>query len=294
MAIVNIFLTILIVIAVFIITGKVMKRHPYYGKVKLSLGAPKALLLFTALMFVLTCVWQFALEMLDEMRTPDFWIGVFSADPVLSDVFQTANEYDVDLGIPTSEYGEDALIMISNVMESFATTFWLAIAGLVIYAIYILGIFKRSRVTLYVCLVVFGAIFIFAGRTAGSGVIHLVNWATSGIYNPYNGDLSDSVMLPFYTVVAAIITVITIIAGIPKINKFMTYATSTPPVTRSTIEESHTKQNAFTDSKAVTIDIFASDDKSKVEKLTELKTLLDAGILTEEEFTNIKHQILKS
>lgn len=295
MAVINIFITLLIVIVVFIVTGKIMKKHPYYGKANIPLGTSKTLLVLTASMFVLACIWQLALEMLDEMRTPDFWIGAFGADPILSDVFQTANEYDVDLGIPTSEYGEDALMMISNVMKSFAATFWLAISGLVIYTIYVFGIFKRSRATLYGCLVVSGAIFIFAGRAAGAGAIHLVNWATSGIYNPYNGDMSDSIMLPFYTAVAAVIAVVTIVAGIPKINKFVTYTASTgKPIIKSTVEEQHTQQNVFTDSKAVTIDLFAGDDKSKAEKLTELKKLLDADILTETEFTNMKRQILNS
>ena len=284
MAVINIFITLLIVIVVFIVTGKIMKKHPYYGKANIPLGTSKTLLVLTASMFVLACIWQLALEMLDEMRTPDFWIGAFGAD-----------EYDVDLGIPTSEYGEDALMMISNVMKSFAATFWLAISGLVIYTIYVFGIFKRSRATLYGCLVVSGAIFIFAGRAAGAGAIHLVNWATSGIYNPYNGDMSDSIMLPFYTAVAAVIAVVTIVAGIPKINKFVTYTASTgKPIIKSTVEEQHTQQNVFTDSKAVTIDLFAGDDKSKAEKLTELKKLLDADILTETEFTNMKRQILNS
>ncbi len=156
MAVLNFLLTIAAVIAVLYITGKVMKRHPYYGKANMPLGAPKTLLVLVASMFALTCVWQFALETLDEMRTPDFWIGMFGADPVLSDVFQTADEYDVDLGIPTGEYGKDALIMISKVMESFATAFWLSMAGLVVYAAYILGLFKRSRVTLYASLIALG------------------------------------------------------------------------------------------------------------------------------------------
>lgn len=36
-----------------------------------------------------------------------------------------------------------------------------------------------------------------SARASGVGIIHFVNWMTSGIYNPYNGDMSDSIMLPF-------------------------------------------------------------------------------------------------
>ena len=290
MAVLNFLITIAAVIAVLCITGKVMKRHPYYGKANIPLGAPKTLLVLVASMFALTCVWQFALETLDEMRTPGFWIGMFSADPVLSDVFQTADEYDVDLGIPTGEYGKDALIMISKVMESFATAFWLAMAGLVVYAVYILGLFKRSRVTLYACLIALGVIFIFAGRAAGAGVIHIVNWVTSGIYNHYNGDMSDSVMLPFYTDAAAIIAGIVIVKGFPKINRFIAYDPISKDTKAAGMPELETPQCRQSNPQ----DIFANENKSKAEKLAELKSLLDAGILTETEFTNMKRIILNS
>ena len=40
--------------------------------------------------------------------------------------------------------------------------------------------------------------------------------------------------------------------------------------------------------------ILSDDSRSKSEKLTDLKSLMDAGIITEEEFANMKRQILNS
>ncbi len=133
-------------------------------------------------------------------------------------------------------------------------------------------------------------IFIFAGRAAGAGVIHIVNWATSGIYNPYNGDMSDSVMLPFYTDAAAIIAGIVIVKGFPKINRFIAYDPISNDAKAADMPELETPQCRQGNPQ----DIFANKNKSKAEKLTELKSLLDDGILTETEFTNMKRIILNS
>lgn len=113
-----------------------MAKHPYFGKVILPMGVPQTFILLIALMFALTCIWQLLLEILDEMRTPEFWIGAFSSDQILGDIFQTADEYNVDLDIPKGEYGQDALIMIANVMKSIKMTFLCLILGIIFYAIY--------------------------------------------------------------------------------------------------------------------------------------------------------------
>lgn len=292
MSIVNLLITIIVVIMVFVIAKNIMAKHPYFGKVILPMGVPQTFILLIALMFALTCIWQLLLEILDEMRTPEFWIGAFSSDQILGDIFQTADEYNVDLDIPKGEYGQDALIMIANVMKSIKMTFLCLILGIIFYAIYIWGLFRKNKPMLYLSIVLLGCIFVVSARASGVGIIHFVNWMTSGIYNPYNGDMSDSIMLPFYTIVALVIAVVGVIKGFIKINCFMESPISVESNMKQIVgySQSYIGFNNTPEFSST----FTNDNRSKTEKLIDLKKLLDAGILTEEEFFKMKREILNN
>ena len=295
MAIVNIFLTILIVIAVFIITGKVMKSHLYYGRVKIPMEVPKTFLALMAIVFAVSCVWQFVIDTFDDMRYPDFWISLFSTDPILGEVFETAEEYDLDLGMPTAEFGPNDFLMIENVTKNVAISLWCAVIGLAVYIIYIFGLFKNSRPILVGSLLLFACAFVMEGRAASAGMIHLVNYITSGMGTNYDGDMSNSVMLPFFTIVASIIAAVGVIRGFSQTKKYLeSVSYLKEPHTDQCQNSNSAKEHTLRINNATSRNIFANDNRGKAEKLTELKTLLDAGILTEEEFTNMKHQILKS
>jgi len=274
-----IILSILVIVATMIITSKVMAKHPFYDKAPLALGSAKVLLSLTLLTFSITCVWRIIIETLDEMRNPDFWIPIFAVDPVWGELFSAAEEYDVDLGIPTTEITPDMQMMMNYVMLSYSNVCWCAIFGLIAYVLYIWGVFKMKKVVMWACLLIQGILFVFAVRSSGTGSIHIADWAMAGYFNPYNGDLSDSVMLPFFTFVAVAIVILLLARAYPFINDMF-----------DGVESLYVKMQAVAQEKQRTDILTQTTDH--IEKLVELKKMKDAGLITDEEFIHLKQKIV--
>ena len=294
MAIVNLFVTFIILIVVFVVSNKIVANHRFYGKTTIPTSVPKTFLTLIALIFAVACVWKLALDTLHDMESPDFWVSAFSADPILGEVFDTAEEYDVDLGIPGAKYGPTDLLMMKNVAKYISIAFWCAIVSLVVYAAYIIGLFKENRPTLIISLVLFAIILTVCGRFVILGMVHLSDWVFSGMGNEYDGDISDSVTLQPLSISIAIIAIIGLIRGISQINFFMKFATASKQheVTQPSVISPHPFHEVMKNN--TSSPILSDDGRSKSEKLTDLKNLMDAGIITEEEFTNMKRQILNS
>lgn len=296
MSIIYFIITLVVLIFVFVISRQVLKKHRLWGKILFPTGVPNTFLVLSALMFAVACIWMFVLELLHEMESPDFWVSAFRFDPILGDVFDYAEENNVDLGIPGASYGSTDYMMMHNVARCINTAKWCAIAGLVTYAAYLFALFKSIRPALIACLALFAACLFIGGRAAVVGMIHLSNWAFSNSFYIYDGDLDDSFMLPVLSVCIAVVAVIGFIRGLNPINRFVSFAKSSGIVepASASIIPSEIPVSADAENVAGGNRLFAGDNRSKVEKLTDLKSLFDAGVLTNDEFTKMKSQILNS
>lgn len=296
MSIIYFIITLVALISVFVISRHVLKRHRLWGKVLFPTGVPNTFLVLSALMFAVACIWMFVLELLHEMESPDFWVSAFRFDPILGDVFDYAEENNVDLGIPGASYSSTDYMMMHNVARCISTAKWCAVAGLVTYAVYLFALFKSSRTVLITCLALFSVCLFTGGRAAVSGMIHLSNWVFSNSYYIYDGNLDDSIMLPVLSICIAIVAVIGFIRGLKPINRYVSFAKSSGIVELASSSVTSAERLAPVNAENVTDGnrLFAGDNRSKAEKLTDLKNLLDAGILTDDEFTKMKSQILNS
>lgn len=291
MAILSFVVTFIILLVVFAVSNKIVANHRSYGKITIPTGVPKTFLTLIALTFAVACIWQFALDTLHDMESPEFWISAFSADPILGEVFDAAEQYDMDLGIPGAEFRPNDLLMMQNVSKCISVTSWCAVASLGVYAVYLAGIFKENRLTLIISLSLFAIILFVCGRSAVLGMVHLSDWVFSGMGNGYDGDISDSATLQPLSIMIAVIAIIGLIRGISQVNPFMGFATS-----MNDYATTHISGNLQSDENEgnLQINVSSDDGRSKAEKLTDLKGLMDAGIITEEEFVNMKRKILNS
>lgn len=296
MAIVYLFLTLFTLILVLVISNKVLARHRLYGRVPMPTAVPKTFLVLTAAAFAIACVWQFALDTIHEMESPDFWISAFSADPILGEVFSTAKEYDMDLGIPGAELRPNDLLMVQNVSETISIALWCAVAGVAVYAGYVAGLLRESRPMLIASLVLFAIILTVGGRSAVLGMIHLSDWVFAGMGNDYDGDISDSATLQPLTVSIAVIAAIGMMRGITKVNIFMKQAAPTAgrAAAHATVNQQRPQPEQREEEGQTAEDASPDEGKSKAEKLMELKRLMDSGAISEEEFTSMKREILNS
>lgn len=291
MAILSFVVAFIILLVVFAVSNKIVANHRSYGKITIPTGVPKTFLTLIALTFAVACIWQFALDTLHDMESPEFWISAFSADPILGEVFDAAEQYDMDLGIPGAEFRPNDLLMMQNVSKCISVTSWCAVASLGVYAVYLAGIFKENRLTLIISLSLFAIILFVCGRSAVLGMVHLSDWVFSGMGNGYDGDISDSATLQPLSIMIAVIAIIGLIRGISQVNPFMEFATS-----MNDYATTHISGNLQSDENEgnLQINVSSDDGRSKAEKLTDLKGLMDAGIITEEEFVNMKREILNS
>ncbi len=296
MAILSFVVTFIILLVVFAVSNKIVANHRSYGKITIPTGVPKTFLTLIALTFAVACIWQFALDTLHDMESPEFWISAFSADPILGEVFDAAEQYDMDLGIPGAKLRPNDLLMMQNVSKCISVTFWCAASSLVVYAAYLVGIFKENKPTLIACLSLFAVILFVGGRSAVLGMVHLSDWVFSGMGNDYDGDISDSATLQPLSIIIAVIAIIGLIRGISNVNPFMGFATSMNDYATAHISDNSQCQDSKNNGKGdnTLINVSSDDGGSKTEKLTDLKGLMDAGIITEEEFVNMKREILNS
>ena len=173
-----------------------MSRHPYYGKVNLSYTRPLSTLSLAIIGFAFAWGWQSIVEWLDSLRRLDSWMP-FVESSIYGDVFSGISEYGAAL--PEWERTPELQLLIDNVASDYQGSLWFVIICLIAYGVYLLGVFKLSKIVLWSSIIVESIAVVFIVRHAITGIIQIVNFVTSGIYNPYTGDMSDSVILPFFT-----------------------------------------------------------------------------------------------
>lgn len=203
---------------------RILAKHPYYGKVTMSVTCPKFLLFVTIGAFATCCGWINLIDWFDGMRNISFWIPIVGDDPLFGELLEGAAEYGVD--IPESERGADFQLAIDTVKSVYNTAFFWLIIALASYIFYIKGVFMQNKNILWGCLLVLGFVTIAAIRQATAGIIHIVNWATSSVFNPYTGDLSDSIVLPFVTFIVTVFLLICVLIQKESINKLIAYSSA--------------------------------------------------------------------
>ena len=216
-----------------------MAKHPFYGKVTMAVTYPKFLLFVTIGAFAICCGWINLIDWFDGMRNISFWIPIVSDDPLFGELLEGAAEYGVD--IPESERGADLQLAIDTVRSIYNTAFFCLLLALGLYAFYIKGVFMQNKNILWVCLLVLVFVTIAAIRQATAGIIHIVNWATSSVFNPYTGDLSDSIVLPFVTFIVTSFLLICVLIQKDSINKLIAYSSAEHPKQQLKQEKPQTK-----------------------------------------------------
>lgn len=217
-----IFLIILFLIHYW--SKRILAKHPFYGKVTMAATYPKFLLFVTIGAFAICCGWINLIDWFDGMRNISFWIPIVSDDPLFGELLEGAAEYGVD--IPESEKGADLQLAIDIVRSIYNTAFFCLLLALGLYIFYIKGIFMQNKNILWGCLLVLVFVSIVAIRQATAGIIHIVNWATSSVFNSYTGDLSDSIVLPFVTFIVTVFLLICVLIQKESINKLIAYSSA--------------------------------------------------------------------
>lgn len=220
-------LTLLVFFLIQYFSKKILAKHPYYGKVTMSATCPKFFLFMTIGAFATCCGWIYLIDYFDGMRNISFWIPIVGDDPLFGELLEGAAEYGVD--IPESERGADFQLAIDTVKSVYNTAFFCLIIALASYIFYIKGVFMQNKNILWGCLLVLVFVTIAAIRQATAGIIHIVNWFTSSVFNPYNGDLSDSIVLPFVTLFMGGFLLICVLIQKDSINKLITYSSAEQP-----------------------------------------------------------------
>ena len=217
-------LTLLVFFLIQYSSKKILAKHPYYGKVTMSVTCPKFLLFVTIGAFAICCGWINLIDWFDGMRNISFWIPIVGDDPLFGELLEGAAKYGVE--IPESERGADFQLAIDTVKSVYNTAFFCLLLALGLYAFYIKGVFMQNKNILWGCLLVLVFVTIAAIRQATAGIIHIVNWATSSVFNPYTGDLSDSIVLPFVTFIVTVFLLICVLIQKESINKLIAYSSA--------------------------------------------------------------------
>lgn len=217
-------LTLLVFFLIHCFSKKILAKHPYYGKVTMSVTCPKFFLFMTIGAFATCCGWINLIDYFDGMRNISFWIPIVGDDPLFGELLEGAAEYGVE--IPESERGADFQLAIDTVKSVYNTAFFCLLLALGLYAFYIKGVFMQNKNILWGCLLVLFFVTIVAIRQATAGIIHIVNWATSSVFNPYTGDLSDSIVLPFVTFIVTVFLLICVLIQKESINKLIAYSSA--------------------------------------------------------------------
>lgn len=219
--IVLVFFTLLVLVLIHYFSKRILVKHPYYGKVTMAITCPKFFLFMTIGAFATCCGWINLIDWFDGMRNISFWIPIVGDDPLFGELLEGAAEYGIE--IPESERGADLQLAIDTVKSVYNTALFCLIVALASYIIYIKGVFMQNKNILWGCLLVLFFITIIAIRQAIAGIIHIVNWFTSSVFNPYNGDLSDSIVLPFVTLFMAGFLLICLLTQREPINKLVAF-----------------------------------------------------------------------
>ena len=189
-------LAILIYIGVSVGTKKVLQNHPRYGRADLSVTKPKTLIVLSCVCLILAGIAVSIIYKLDSYRDLSNWGGMMGS---AAEVASGVGEYGGAL--PTWERTAEVQMWIDNIDREYSKALWGLILCVVAYGVYLWGMFKYSKGVLWAGIIGQGICVVLALRAGVAGLVHLVNGATSGVFNPYTGDTSDSIMIPFFTYV---------------------------------------------------------------------------------------------
>lgn len=95
------------------------------------------------------------------------------------------------------------------------------------YGVYLFGIFKRSKGAMGAAIIVEGLCVVLSLRAGVTGMAHLISGITSGVFNPYTGDMSDSIMIPFCTYAVAGVMLLFVIDHKKRIDELATFSVKT-------------------------------------------------------------------
>ena len=115
-------LTLLVFFLIQYSSKKILAKHPYYGKVTMSVTCPKFLLFVTIGAFAICCGWINLIDWFDGMRNISFWIPIVGDDPLFGELLEGAAKYGVE--IPESERGADFQLAIDTVKSVDNTAFF--------------------------------------------------------------------------------------------------------------------------------------------------------------------------
>lgn len=220
----TVLITIIIVfVAVSFITKKVLKRHPLYGKANLSVSLPKTMIVLSLLSLLLASIACNIIYKLDSLRDLGNWGGMMGA------AAEVVNGVTENGGVlPTWERAPEVQQWIDNIDGEYSKALWCVIICIGAYGIYLLGIFKRSKGVLWAAIIVEGLCVVLSLRAGVTGMAHLISGITSGVFNPYTGDMSDSIMIPFCTYAVAGVMLLFVIDHKKRIDELSSLALAQP------------------------------------------------------------------
>lgn len=168
--------------------------------------------------FTANVIWGNIISWLDGFRTPEGMLSLIGGDPILADILSYGSPSE--LGIPTSPLQPDAILMLENVSKCYHNSLLYLILGVVGLGGYIWSLYKKNR-TAYFIIVMLGIIVLLSSREAAAGIVHIADFCFSGVFNPYTGDMSGSIVVGFVSVVMSIYIYICITIAIKDTKKIL-------------------------------------------------------------------------
>lgn len=210
----TIILIVAVLIGVTVGTKKILQNHPHYGRADLSATLPKTLIVLSCVCLLLAAFAVGIIYKLDSYRDLNNWGGGFgSATEVISGVAENEGV------LPSWERTSEVQQWINNIDGEYSKALWCLILCVVAYGVYLFGMFKYSKEVLWAGIIGQGVCVVLALRAGVTGLAHLINGATSGVFNPYTGDMSDSIMIPFFTYVGIGVVIILVLGHKGRIEK---------------------------------------------------------------------------
>jgi len=236
----SIFLVIAIIIGVTVGTKKVLQNHPHYGRANLSVALPKTMIVISCVCLLLAALAVGVIYKLDSYRDLNNWGGMMgSATEVVSGVAENEGV------LPSWERTSEVQRWINNIDGEYSKALWCLILCVVAYGVYIFGMFKYSKEVLWAGIIGQGVCVVLALRAGVTGLVHLINGATSGVFNPYTGDMSDSIMIPLFTYVGIGAVLGLVVKHRSRIEELscLTVKTNQKPPTQSPVQQKPTVVN---------------------------------------------------
>lgn len=290
-------LTIIALVVIHKVTNKILSKHPCKNKLNLGIGASCCILIFASIFFLTSYLVKSGADELNKMRSTSYFMSFFAGEEIVGDLLSAADEYGIDIDEESGGVGEmpdDFRLMIDNVHDNFSYSVWCLLLILAAFCVNVYGIMKTNKVVIWSSLAVMAIALIISGRLAGACSFHLLNFSTSGLYNPYDGDTSKSLLIPFFTIVAVIIAIGCSVSGFRKTKALVEYNSEDKKVFNARVEPQINYSQVPINSQTGINNRSASSYKEKAKRLQEIKELYDVQALTQEEYEKMKHQILNS